>query len=442
MKMLLTSFQWMVFMIASSIVAPIAIAGLFGFNAAETASFMQRTMFILGLAGVLQALWGHRLPINEGPAGLWWGVFAIYAGFAGTVYASGSEVLRSLEGGLMVSGLLFILFAALGLVEKLMRLFTPTVTFLYLLLLILQLSGSFMKGMLGLPNDSGLIQLPVALGSLLTLVVAFYLSAHKNIFIRQYSVILSLAFGWGVFAFLGLAPSIPESPQLVKLPEIFAFGSPIFDPGIIVTAAFTTLLLITNMVASIRVMEEVQTQFSSAAKKGSYRSTGMVAGINQMASGLFSAVGPVPIAGAAGFVAQTKSAAVRPFLAGSSLVILASLLPPVINRLSALPAAVGYAVTFVIFTQMAGLAFAELDKVKEKEQSRLVSGVALLAGVGAMFVPVDSFRELPAAVTSIVSNGLILGTLTAIAVEQFLIRKGKRNQQKEILKEELSVKKG
>ena len=81
MRQGIAGFQWMAFMVAGSIVAPIAIANLFGLSPEESAGFVQRTMFILGAAGLLQGLFGHRLPINEGPAGLWW-AFVLYGGLA------------------------------------------------------------------------------------------------------------------------------------------------------------------------------------------------------------------------------------------------------------------------------------------------------------------------------------------------------------------------
>ncbi|WP_332849170.1 purine/pyrimidine permease [Bacillus sp. FJAT-42315] len=422
MKLLVSGLQWATFMLASSLVAPIAIAGLFGFSEVDTAMFVQRTMFVLGVSGLIQALFGHRLPISEGPAGLWWGVFAIYAGFAGTIYATDTEALRSLEGGMIVSGIFFIVLAAFGLLNRMATLFTPTVTFVYLFLLILQLSGSFMKGMLGLPNEAGVIQPMVMVGSLITLVLAYYFSAHRLNWIRQYSVIVSFACGWLIFIALGQAPAITGHGQgWIQLPQFFVFGSPLFDSGTIVTALFITLLLTANMIASIRVMEEVITQVTGSKQKASYRGAGFAAGVNQLIGGSLSAIGSVPISGAAGFVAQTRNASIQPFLVGSVFIALLSICPPAMNVLASLPAPVGYAVTFVIFSKMAGFAFAELDKETNKDRSRMISGIALLTGVGAMFVPAAAFTEFPVAVTSVLNNGLIFGTLVAIIVEQWLI---------------------
>ncbi|WP_100331053.1 purine/pyrimidine permease [Bacillus xiapuensis] len=430
MKLLFSGMQWTAFMLASSLVAPIAIAELFGFSSADTAAFVQRTLFVLGISGLVQALFGHRLPINEGPAGLWWGVFAIYAGFAGTIYSSSAAALQSLQGGMIVSGIIFILLAAFGLLNRLVRLFTPTVTFVYLLLLILQLSGSFMKGMLGLPNEEGIVRPVTMLGSLLTLVFAFYFAAHRIQWIRQYSVMISLAFGWLLFILLGEAPAITASGgNWLQLPQIFVFGPPLFDSGTMVTAAFITLLLTANMIASIRVMEEVISHVTAKKQEGHYKGSGFAAGVNQAIGGIFSAIGSVPISGAAGFIAQTGNAAIRPFILGSLFVALLSICPPAVHVLASLPAPVGYAVTFVIFSKMAGFAFSELDKEKDQPRARLIAGIALLTGVGAMFVPASSLVELPVAATSILNNGLILGTIAAILVEQFiwLLHREKRN---------------
>ncbi|KKB44547.1 purine/pyrimidine permease [Bacillus thermotolerans] len=421
MKVFFNSIQWMLFMLASSIVAPIAIAGLFHLSAADTAEFVQRTIFVLGVSGIVQAFIGHRLPINEGPAGLWWGVFAIYAGFAGTVYASEEQALQSLEGGMIVSGVLFIMLAAAGLVEKMAKLFTPTVTFVYLLLLILQLSGSFLRGMFGLPNEAGTIDPIVMGGSVVTLITAFYFSTHRAAWIQQYSVILSLLFGWLLFLLIGKAPEAALSGgTIIQLPELFVFGPPLFDSGTIITAFFITLLLTANMIASIRVMEEAVYQVSKEERRGSYRHAGFAAGINQLLGGSFSAIGSVPISGAAGFIAQTGNASIRPFIGGSLLITAMSICPPIMNIFASLPAPVGYAVTFVIFARMVGFAFAEMDKEKEQSRFRFVVGIALLSGVGVMFIPAAAFTGTPPAVASVLNNGLVLGTFVAMAVEQFL----------------------
>ena len=78
MKLGFASLQWFAFILASAIIAPLSLGVAFQLDVAETASLLQRSFFVIGITSILQVLFGHKLPIIEGPAGVWWGVFLIY----------------------------------------------------------------------------------------------------------------------------------------------------------------------------------------------------------------------------------------------------------------------------------------------------------------------------------------------------------------------------
>lgn len=429
MKNVIAGFQWMAFMVAGSIVAPIAIAGLFGLNAEESAGFVQRTLFIVGVSGLLQGLFGHRLPINEGPAGLWWGVFVLYGELSTALFSSETETLMALQGAMIVSGIVFMILALGNFIDKLANLFTPVVLGIYLLLLVFQLSGSFIRGMLGVGYRKEGIDIPVALFSLALVLLTFWFSHHKKRMINQYSVLLSLGIGWFFFYLLGfMRPVEQKIHSFIKVPELLAFGNPVFDSGMGITAIFVTVLLLTNMVASIQLVDKVRNVNTNerADKQSLYKRSGFVAGINHILSGIFSAVGSVPISGAAGFIATIKNARMIPFLIGSLLVIGASFSPHMMAFIASLPMPVGYSVMFVVFANMIGMAFSEFDKEKDKVRIRLVIGLSLLGGVGIMFVPSEAYAGLPPALTSVISNGLIVGSLIAIVLDQWTKQGAKR----------------
>ncbi|BAQ08874.1 purine permeases [Bacillus sp. OxB-1] len=426
MKQLAGGMQWAIFLIASSIAAPIAIAHIFGMDLTDTSLFIQRTILVLGIAGLLQVLIGHRLPINEGPAGLWWGIFVVYAGMVGVFYNTTTEALQALQSGMLYSGVLFILCAATGLVEKMKRLFTPAITFTYLLLLVLQLSGTFLKGMLGVETMEDRLDLVIVVGSLVVLFITFLTMGNKRPWISKYAVLLSILLGWGIFLLIGKAPSLVQGPKpVIQLPGVFVFGPPVWDGGVFVTALFITILLIANLLASVRVMEHTLKHSFSIQPSDRVRQGSFISGISHLLAGLFSAIGPVPISGAAGFVGTTRMASRLPFLIGSILVILITFFPSIMSGFAALPAPVAYAVTFAIFTKMVSIAFEELDADPEKKRARKAVAFGLMVGVGMMFVPAASFSDLPAVLAATLSNGLIVGTIVAILIEQALIRKSK-----------------
>ncbi|MDN7246751.1 purine/pyrimidine permease [Planococcus shenhongbingii] len=422
MKNLFGGVQWAVFLLASSIAAPIAIANVFGMDSGDTALFVQRTIFILGIACLVQAWLGHRMPINEGPAGLWWGIFVIYAGLVGVMYPSMETSLQALQSGLLYSGLLFIIFAYTGVVRKMKSLLTPTITFVYLVLLVLQLSESIISGLLGIVEEGQPVDLLVLLGGIAVVGITFFLMGHKIAWVNRYSILLAITAGWLIFGLLGKTKEITfTSNAVVAFPEMLVFGPLIWDSGMFVTALFLTILLIANMMASVRVMEMVLKNTFSIEQEDRVKQASVASGINHILAGVFSAIGPVPISGAAGFVSATRNPSLKPFIIGGLIVAFISLFPNLMTLLAALPAPVAYAVIFAIFTKMVEMAFDELTEESDSQQAYKVSAFGLMIGVGFMFLPPESVAELPAVVAATFSNGLITGTLAAIAVEQYLL---------------------
>ena len=428
MKHLAGGIQWTVFLIASSIAAPIAIAHVFGMDPVATSLFMQRTIFVLGIACLIQAFFGHRMPINEGPAGLWWGIYVVYAGMVGIFYTTSTDALQALQSGMLYSGVLFIILAATGIITKMKVLFTPAITFTYLMLLILQLSGTFIKGMMGVEEAGDHLDPVILLGSFIVLLITFIAMANKRPSISKYAILISIALGWGIFLLLGKTPAIAKvSDQLIQLPKLFVYGKPVWDSGVLVTAIFITLLLVANMLASIRVMEHLLKESFKINTPDRLRQGAFASGFIHLIAGAFSAIGSVPISGSAGFVGTTRMPSIKPFIIGSTLLVFITLFPSVMAIFAALPAPVAYAVTFAIFTKMVSMAFNELDADPEKERARQAVAFGLMVGVGTMFVPAESLSQLPAIVASTLSNGLITGTILAIIIEQYMIRRRHRN---------------
>src|SRR5699024_10580278 len=131
MKNFFGSMQWAFFILANIVVIPVSIGFAFGLPLEDIATLLQRTFFVVGITSLLQGLFGHKLPLNESPAGLWWSLFLIYAGASAGSLSETNTVLRSLELGILIAGGLFILLSALKLMNPIKRLFTPLVTGTY-----------------------------------------------------------------------------------------------------------------------------------------------------------------------------------------------------------------------------------------------------------------------------------------------------------------------
>ncbi|MFD2208198.1 purine/pyrimidine permease [Virgibacillus halophilus] len=428
MKLIFSSLQWALFILMSSVVIPVAIASDYGLHSFDTIEFVQRSLFVLGLAGLLQTFLGHHLPIQEGPAGLWWGVFSLYAGLGAILFGSHIETLRVLQYAFLLSGVIFILLSVFGLVEKIAKLFTPAVTGIYLILMVIQLSGSFVQGMFGLEGPDDMIHTNVLLLSFIIIITSY--GFRKIPKIGHYTVLFSISFGWVLFYIFGLSQQVTKVDTFINLPKIFAFGLPRLEPSIIIMVIFITLLLLANMLATVRVVQQVLKRHEVACETNRWKQTGIVSGVNQLLAGFFSAIGAVPVSGSAGFIATTKITSKLPFIIGSFIIIFISLFPPFTAFVAAIPKAVGYAAIFPIFASIIGLALQEFEAAENKRILFHVAGISLFAGIGTMFIPSDAFSDMPPTLASILSNGLVFGAIVAVVTETILMKRGKEFKEK------------
>src|SRR5699024_5219107 len=160
-------------------------------------------------------------------------------------------------------------------------------------------------------------------------------------------------------------------------------------------------------------------------EKNRYKQTGIISGVNQLLGGLFSAIGPVPVSGSAGFMNTTGITKKLPFIIGSLVIVAISLFPPFTAFVSAIPKAVGYAAIFPIFASIIGIALKEFEAAENKQTVFQVAGISLFAGVGSMFIPSEAFSAMPPTLVSILSNGLVFGAIVAVVTEAVVTRKNK-----------------
>jgi xanthine/uracil permease len=422
MRLVFSSIQWFIFILAGSVVAPLAIGAAFGLSLEEIAGFVQRTFFVIGLVAIIQSVFGHRMPIVEGPAALWWSVFLVFIGLNGTNDRT-HHILQSIELGLMISGLLFILLSVFNIIQHVKKLFTPIVTGTYFILLVAQISGPFIKGIIGVDYKGPGIDWRVSVTAIFTAVITILFSKSRYKWISSYSVLLGMLIGWGLFALFQLtAPKEFQLNKWFQIPEMLAWGMPKADAGVILTSVIVTLLLLVNIVSSIDVVEKVTRPLS----KPVYNRSGIIMGISQILSGVFSTIGFVPLSYTAGFIMTTKMKERLPFIIGSLLILLISFFPFVTVFFASIPTPVGYASMLLAFSNMMGIGIREYSQTDLNEKNLFIIGISLMIGIGSMFIPTEAVANFPTIIASIVNNGLIVGVLICMVLEQLMSRKPER----------------
>ncbi len=188
LKLVSYSIQHLTFCIANAAILPVVVGAYLGLDQAGLAALVQRTFILCGLVSIFQVLWGHKYPVFEGPAGMWFGVFITLAT---------SAPLITDQSTVMDYKSLIISIITIG------------------LMMLISLKA---KGFL----QSVAILIGAAVGWVLAVIFGIAPSINQ--------------FGHPVTALTG---------------GIFPWGTPTFDLGITITFVIAANLLFSNLVASI-----------------------------------------------------------------------------------------------------------------------------------------------------------------------------------------------
>ncbi|MGG1396700.1 purine/pyrimidine permease [Bacillus salipaludis] len=413
--------QWSVFMLTNIIAVPIVVGAAFHMSPAEISTFMQRMLFVTGAATLVQLFIGHRLQVVEGAAGMWWALFIVLGSMSAP--SEKGHLLQQLEMGLVIAGIILVILGFSPIIEKVTNLFTPIVTGVYLILLVSQMSGSFIKSMLGITETNHLNGKIIGICLIEIIVILFFSLKAKGI-LRSMGPLIGIVIGWLLFHFLGLIqPGKTYEPTgWFAAPKVFTWGAPQFDFGIVLTSVITAVILISNVIASILV---VGTAIDREIKPSEYSKGIFGNGVNLFLSGLFSVVGVVPLSISAGFIGTTGIKEKSPIVVGAVLIVVSSFFPYIGEFFSHLPMEVAYTSLFILFSQMMGFGIRDLMGQEPSSRNLLVIGLSLMAGIGMMFVPTAAFETIAPWLRNIMANGLLVGLILCLLLEHVVFREKK-----------------
>jgi len=410
---LLAGFQWLFFMFANTVVIPISVGSAFQLESVEIVSAIQRSFIFTGLACLLQGLFGHRLALMEGQSGLWWGVILSLTATASTMNLELTTVGGSIAIGIMISGVIIALLGMLGIGEVLKKWFTPVVMFVFLLLLANQLITIFLKGMIGL-NTGDSIDVKVAGFSLLLATLTILIHVLGKGIISSLNLLIGMTVGW-IGAVILFPVEATETIYTTPFLTWFPWGSPTtFEWGIVITVIIAGLLNTTNTIATLKGAEDV---FEKETTPKQYRASFLLTGLLSTASGVLGLVPYAPYASSLGFLQSTGIRDRAPFFVGSALFILLGMIPALSAFFSTIPQSVGNTVLFVAYMQLFRSAIRNIEGLTFEPKTVYRIAIPALLGLSIMSLPPTVFTTIPQLVRPILSNGMLMGILTALFME-------------------------
>jgi xanthine/uracil permease len=410
----LAGIQWFFFLFTNTVVVPLSIGHNFQLSPEAIAASMQHSFLLTGAVCILQAFFGHRYAVMDGPSGLWWGLTLSLTVSASSAGMSLERIGGGLAAGFLLAGLTMMILGWLGAAHVLQKLFTPMVKSAMLFLMTIQLTMNFFKGMIGY-TEFGTFNLPVAALSVAIAFLVALIQLKGRGKLGNYSILIGIVTGWIAYSlvFPGQHTGVSGHHD-GSLFSWFPWGTPKWEPGIVITAFFVGLVNMTNSITTLSSVEKIYgVQTTSQQYKRSYMLTGLF-------TMLSSCVGVLPFglfASSIGFLESTRILKRAAFVVGAGMLCILGLTPSVTAFFAQIPPSVGSAVLFVAYLQMFGTALRTLEGTKFNSKTIYRVALPVLTGVAVMNIPAEAFQSLPMYLIPIISNGLVIGVVVSLLLE-------------------------
>jgi len=410
-RAILLGFQHVLAMFGATVTVPLVVGTAIGLGIEEIALMIQAVLLAMGIATLLQTTIGSRYPIVQGSS---------FAFIPGLISIGKSLGLATVEGALIVGGIIEALIGGLGIVGRIKRLFSPVVTGITIMLIGFSLAHVAIKYTFNYFADpSGQSISKAFLVALITFATTVYIALKARGPLRAMPVIVGAFVGYSISLALGMADlSLVKELPLFNVPKPLPWGTPAFDIIAVVTLLFAFMVSIIESIGDYHAISAI----SEAPITNKDINRGIMSeGIACSIAGLLGACGTTSYSENIGLVALTKVASRQVVQIGGLILILLSLIPKFSGILASIPAPVLGGLTIALYGMISvtGLRLIK-ERVELNDRNMLIIASALIVGLGAPQLPPEFLEHFPKIIASILESGMAIGALTAITLDQVL----------------------
>lgn len=407
--MLMYGLQWWIVSLPCVVIMGIIVSQLHYTDVAEQTFYLQKLFGIMGIAMIVQVLWGHRLPLIIGPASV------LLIGILSTV----SSGIAAVYTGIMIGGLVLTVLAYSGLLGKLQFVFTPRIVTVILILIAFTLTPVILKLVLG-DTVHALFNLFFTLIMVLALVVGNKLL--RGIW-KSTTVLWGIVGGVLVYYLANGFPTLMSTGAGIMPEQATLFNFPLeFETGTILAFLFCYIALIVNELGSIQAVGHMLQ--ADRMDRRTSRGVGIV-GVTNVLSGMFGVIGPVDYSMSPGVISATGCASRYTLIPAGIGLILCAFFPSVVGILVTIPGVVmGAILLYLMATQLAaGLQMLVREKAITDFDNGVVVGLPLMVALLLSFAPEEVLNLIPSLFRPIVGNGFVMGVITVLIMEHLIFKK-------------------
>lgn len=402
--MSLYGLQWLMICI------PVVLTSTFVAPEGQTLFFTQKLFALMGVTMIINSLWGHRLPLIAGPAAvLLMGVLAAKG------QGSGSEAIYP---SMAIGGAIIALLAAMGLMRKVQRIFTPRIV----VAIVVLISFTMAKPIVGMIFSDAEHQLLAMVFAVVTVVaMAVANNILKGVWKSMVVIVAMIVGSIFYYCIIGFPKAFVTDSVA---PQLFVGGVEL-DAGVVIAFIFCYVALFINQVGSVQSLGE----FTGADKLERRQSRGMIMqGVMNVVAGAMGVVGPVDYSLSPGVVASTSCASRYTVIPAAVAMIVLAFIPDAVSVLLTIPQPVmGVVLLYLMATQVAaGLHLAEGSGAVKSFKDGLVLAIPIMFTVILSFAPQSALSTIPSLLRPIVGNGFVMGIIIILLLEHLFLKDKKQ----------------
>lgn len=408
-QLLMYSMQWFVLAVAVVTTSLFIAVG----SPAERVLYAQKVFALMGVATIVQALWGHRMPIVVGPASV------LLVGIITALAAQGEAVnTNKIYTALIVGGVIVTLLSLGRMIERLQSIFTPRIVIVIMMLIAFTL-GPTIKNLIFPAGEEA----RHAFGLWFTLlgIPAMALASSKlrgvaKSLLVPAALLVGCVIYYSIYGGLGaVMDKFSASEGALMLPALEV------DWSMIAAFVFCYIALLINDIGSIQSLGAML-QVEDLQKRS--RRGVSLTGLFSIAAGAMGVIGPVNYSMSPGVIASSNCASRYAIVPAGLALVVCAFVPDLIAVMSAIPnTVIGVILLYLMGTQLAASfsMLATSDSARNFEECLIVGlpvMVALVFGIIPMSV-------IPAMLRPIIGNGFVMGVVTVMLLEHVILRQKK-----------------
>jgi uracil-xanthine permease len=452
--------QHVLVMYAGAIAVPLIVGRALKLDPEQVAFLISADLFVCGIVTIIQSLgatqwFGIKLPVMMGVT------FAAVGPMVAIANANpGPDGARILFGAIIGAGLVGIVIAPLA--SRMLRFFPPVVTGTIIVVIGASLMRVGINWIFGTPvgptaprlvapehaewlknvtemagtAGSAVPAIPAKLALAPTLENAAY-APLSNIavsavvlgsilliakfgkgFVSNIAVLLGIIIGGLVTASLGMMHfDKVANAEWFAIVTPFHFGTPIFDPVLIITM---TLVMIVTLIESTGMFLALSDLTGRRMTQASLSAGLRTDGLGTVIGGIFNTFPYTSFSQNVGLVGVTGIKSRFVCVAGGVILVIFGLVPKMGALVEALPTVVLGGAGLVMFGMVAATGIRILSNVDFKGQRNNMFVVAVSVGLGMIPLVAPDFKMwLPHAIHPLVESGILLATVSAVALNAF-----------------------